>query len=58
MGISPGKFEIYATDLDHTILDTARQGEYKENSLKNVSDNLLKKYFKESADGKTYSLKC
>ena len=56
MGISPSKFEIYATDLDHTILNTARRGKYKKNSLKNVSDNLLNKYFKENTDGKTYSL--
>jgi chemotaxis protein methyltransferase CheR len=56
MGISPTKFKIYATDLDHTILDKARRAEYKENSLKNVSDKILEKYFKESSDGKTYVL--
>jgi len=56
MGIRLSKFEIYATDLDHTILDTARKAEYKENSLKNVSNQILNKYFKESADGKTYAL--
>lgn len=56
LGIDASRFNIYATDLDHTILDTARRGEYKENSLKNVSDKLLTKYFKESDDGKTFAL--
>lgn len=56
MGISPSKFTIYATDLDHSILATAKEAKYKENSLKNVSDKLLNKYFEESSDGKTYAL--
>lgn len=57
MGISKSRFNIYATDLDHAILATAKKAEYKENSLKNVSDKLLRKYFDESSDGKTYALK-
>lgn len=57
MGIDNSRFEIYATDLDHTILAEAKKAQYKENSLKNVSDSLLKKYFRESADEKTFGLK-
>lgn len=56
LGFDQSRFNIYATDLDYAILDSARQAEYRENSLKNISDDLLNKYFKESSDGKTFAL--
>lgn len=36
---------IYATDIDQDSLEKARQGIYGKNSLKNVSPELMKKYF-------------
>ena len=57
MGISRSRFNIYASDLDHTILETAKKAKYKENSLKNVSDKLLDKYFREDNNGNTFALK-
>lgn len=36
---------IIGTDIDTTILETARAGEYKVNDVKNVDNNLLGKYF-------------
>lgn len=56
MGIENSRFDIYATDLDYKILDKAQKAEYKENSLKNVPAKILKKYFEESPDGKSYAL--
>jgi chemotaxis protein methyltransferase CheR len=46
LGIASNQFEIYASDLDPAILDQARNGVYRENSLKNVSNKLMQKYFK------------
>jgi len=47
----PGrKHEIHATDIDNTILERAKQGEYTEAELKNVSDAYMKKYFLKVGD--------
>ncbi|CCU80835.1 Chemotaxis protein methyltransferase CheR [Halanaerobium saccharolyticum subsp. saccharolyticum DSM 6643] len=46
LGLASNRFEIYASDLDPGILDQARSGIYRENSLKNVSTKLRQKYFK------------
>lgn len=42
-----GKNSILATDIDSTILQKAKKGEYLEADLKNVSEGYRKKYFKE-----------
>lgn len=42
-----GKNIILATDIDNTILQKAKKGEYLEADLKNVSEAYRKKYFKE-----------
>jgi len=47
MGLRSSQFEIYASDLDPAILDEAKSGVYRENAVKNVSPELMKKYFKE-----------
>ncbi|MBI5970270.1 MAG: protein-glutamate O-methyltransferase CheR [Deltaproteobacteria bacterium] len=36
---------IYATDIDTEALDAGRTGEYREDSLKNVTPEMLDKYF-------------
>lgn len=50
MGVSPNNFEIHASDLDPEILAEARKGAYRENSLKNVSPALMRKYFSENSE--------
>ena len=42
-----GKNSILATDIDNTILEKAKKGEYLEVDLKNVSNSYKKEYFKE-----------
>lgn len=39
------KFQIIGTDINNAVLETARRGVYKEYSVRNVSPELLKKYF-------------
>jgi len=47
----PGrKHEILATDIDSTILERAKKGEYSEAELKNVSEKYKKKYFTKTGD--------
>ncbi len=46
LNLDPGRYEILASDLDKNILETARKGVYGPNSLQNVSDKILQKYFK------------
>lgn len=45
MGIKESRYKILASDLDPQILEFAKNGLYNNNSLKNVSDKLLNKYF-------------
>jgi chemotaxis protein methyltransferase CheR len=45
-------FDILATDLNSNSLDAARAGIYGEYALRNVSEALRRKYFKEVADHK------
>jgi chemotaxis protein methyltransferase CheR len=45
-GLTPGKrHNIIATDIDITILETARKGIYTEKDIKNVDRALIQKYF-------------
>ena len=44
---SKGKNNIVATDIDNTILERAKKGEYSETDLKNVNDTYKRKYFNE-----------
>jgi len=48
-------YRILATDIDNTILERARRGEYSEQELKNVSSDKKVKYFLKSDD--IYSIK-
>jgi chemotaxis protein methyltransferase CheR len=44
--LTPGKrHNIIATDIDNTILETARNGIYTSKDIKNVDEALIKKYF-------------
>jgi chemotaxis protein methyltransferase CheR len=45
-------FDILATDLNSNSLDAARAGIYGEYALRNVSETLRRKYFKEVGDDK------
>ena len=40
-----GKSTIIATDIDSTILERAKKGEYTEAEIKNVEKQYLNKYF-------------
>ncbi len=44
-------FEIIATDIDTEILKKAEKALYNERSVRNVSDDLLRKYFVKTPDG-------
>lgn len=49
--LTPGKrHTILATDIDNTILDTARKGVYTDKDIKNVDKSLLSKYFTVEGD--------
>ncbi|MDD3223542.1 MAG: protein-glutamate O-methyltransferase CheR [Clostridium sp.] len=41
-----GRSSILATDIDSTILNRAKAGEFNENEVKNVEQRYLQKYFK------------
>ncbi len=57
MGIHSNQYEILASDLDKNIIAEAKEGIYGMSSLKNVSSDLLKKYFKPvSTEGQKYQL--
>jgi len=43
--------QVMATDIDTQILEKAQEGLYDERSVRNVSPQVLKKYFLASADG-------
>jgi chemotaxis protein methyltransferase CheR len=49
--LSPtGRHKIIATDIDATILDKAKEGQYSYAEIKNVKKEFLDKYFKVSGD--------
>jgi chemotaxis protein methyltransferase CheR len=49
--LSPmGRHKIIATDIDNTILDRARMGEYAAAEIKNIKKEYLDKYFTEKGD--------
>ncbi|GFP77132.1 CheR family methyltransferase [Clostridium fungisolvens] len=49
--VSPnGRHKILATDIDNTILQKAKLGEYTDNEMKNVKPRELEKYFKKVKD--------
>ncbi|MFW6007305.1 MAG: CheR family methyltransferase [Halanaerobiales bacterium] len=56
MGYNSSHFIIKASDIDSQILETAKQGIYTKNYLKNVPDPILNKYFNKISDNK-YQLK-
>ena len=45
-----GRHKILATDIDNTILERARKGEYVDSEIKNVKKDQLDKYFKLQGD--------
>lgn len=54
--LTPGKrHQIIATDIDNTILETAKKGVYTSNDIKNVDLALREKYFTKS--GESYAIK-
>ncbi|GFZ30998.1 chemotaxis protein CheR [Clostridium zeae] len=49
--VSPnGRHKILATDIDNTILQKAKLGEYTDNEMKNVKPREMEKYFKKVKD--------
>ncbi|MDR0926265.1 MAG: protein-glutamate O-methyltransferase CheR [Ignavibacteria bacterium] len=48
------QFQIFASDIDRVVLETAKKGIYKEYAIRNVPKDLLAKYFK--YDGTNYIL--
>lgn len=50
-GLTPGKkHNIIATDIDITILETAKKGIYSDKDIKNVDKHLIQKYFTVNGD--------
>jgi chemotaxis protein methyltransferase CheR len=56
MGIKSSRYKILASDLDPQIIEFAKTGIYNNNSLKNVSDKLITKYFKKIPQENKYQL--
>jgi len=56
LGIKRSRYNILASDLDEKIIGTAKNGLYGNSSLKNVSNNLLKKYFEKLPGENKYQL--
>jgi chemotaxis protein methyltransferase CheR len=52
--ISPGAFEIYASDISEGVLDSAKNAVYNSYSVRNVPPHCLSKYF--SSNGQNYTL--
>lgn len=53
--ITPGKrHNIIATDIDSTILETAKKGVYTDKDIKNVNRDLIQKYF--TVNGENYKI--
>lgn len=49
----PGlQFQIVASDINQSVLETAKKGIYKEYSVRNIPKDILEKYFKQQ--GNTY----
>ena len=44
-------FEIFASDLNQTVLAKARKGQYRENAFRSTDDAMRAKYFKHEPDG-------
>ena len=58
LGIKSNRFHILASDLDPGSLEVAKKGVYESNSLKNVSDKIIKNYFeRESKNTDKYKVK-
>lgn len=54
--LTPNKrHEIIATDIDSTILETAKRGVYTKNDIKNVDLSLREKYF--TVEGENFAIK-
>ena len=56
LDIKKSRYNILASDLDKTIIQTAKNGCYGNSSLKNVPDDLLEKYFKKLPGKDKYQL--
>ena len=56
MGIQSNRYKILASDLDPQILEFAKTGIYQNSSLKNVSKNIITKYFKKLPRKNKYQL--
>jgi chemotaxis protein methyltransferase CheR len=48
------KFQIIGTDINNSVIETARSGVYKEYAVRNIPQELLKKYF--TIEGNNYHL--
>ena len=44
-------FNVFATDLDKTVLERGREGVYTKEALKNLQDHDVKEFFVERSDG-------
>ncbi|WP_165461138.1 protein-glutamate O-methyltransferase CheR [Atlantibacter sp.] len=45
LGIAPGRFKVYASDIDTEVLEKARNGIYRQEELKTLSPQQLQRYF-------------
>ncbi|MGM0438360.1 MAG: CheR family methyltransferase [Bacillota bacterium] len=56
LGVNKSRYNILASDLDKKIIKTAKNGQYGNSSLKNVSDDLINKYFEKLPGKNKYQL--
>ncbi len=45
LGMAPGRWKVYASDIDTEVLEKARNGVYRQDELKTLSPQQLQRYF-------------
>ena len=45
LGLGPGRFQLFASDIDTQVLETARQGIYRQENLSMLTPDQLQRYF-------------
>jgi chemotaxis protein methyltransferase CheR len=43
--MAPGRWKVYASDIDTEVLEKARNGVYRQDELKTLSPQQLQRYF-------------
>lgn len=50
LGTAPGRWKVFASDIDTEVLEKARSGIYRHEELKNLAPQQLQRYFMRGRD--------